>query len=178
MHNRQLSMSLLLGLGLVSFPSVIVAAVPASATQAAPADAQAKPPTELDLTKAALAETQAKLDRQTVIADNARAQLRQVRNQGKLKDELLTLAQQRNAELLAIGREVLDRYAHKGLFSVVAGAEPYVQASRVRMENLVQDYEDKLRAAKFTADTLPPSVEARMKAELAPAPGPAPTPAN
>lgn len=143
-----------------------------------------KEPTEVEKLRAEVAELRARLDRQEMVADNARGQLDQAREQIRLKDELLTLGRQRNAELLALGREILARYRSKGLGDVVIGSEPFVQASRVRLENLAQDYEDKLRASGFTAATLPPSVETRMRTELAqPAdaaaePAPEPTPAD
>lgn len=159
-------------------------AAPAQEASAAPAAAAAaKEPTEVEKLRAEAADLRARLDRQEVVADNARGQLQQAREQIRLKDELLMLGRQRNAELLALGREILARYRSKGLGDVVIGSEPFVQASRVRLENLVQDYEDKLRAAGFTVATLPPSVEARMRAELAPPsdaaqPAPEPTPAD
>jgi len=139
-----------------------------AAPTAATADqAAAKPPTEAEKLRAEVAELRRQLDRQTLIADNARGQVTRMREDVRIKDELIELGRTRNAELFKLGGEILDRYGRKDFFDLVGGSEPFVQSSRVRLENLVQDYEDKLRAARFTRDTLPPSVEARMRAELA-----------
>lgn len=100
--------------------------------------------------------------RQQVAVDNARMQVEAMRAEIKLKDELLVLARDRNAELYKIASEILARHARKRSW------EPFIQSSRVRMENLVQSYEDRLRAARVTEATLPPSVEAQMQRELAP----------
>lgn len=159
--------------------SAVAAPTAATADQAI---VPAKPPTEVEKLRAEaerlraeVADLRRQLDRQTLIADNARGQLDRARGEAKLKDELIELGRTRNTELLKLGREILDRYGRKDFFDLVGGSEPFVQSSRVRLENLVQDYEDKLRAARFTKDTLPPSVEARMRAELAPrADAPAP----
>lgn len=155
---------------------------PLAAAQPAAQEIPGKPPTEVERLRAEVETLRRQLDRQTLIADNARGQLNQGREEAKLKDELIELGRARNAELLKIGREILDRYARKDFFALFGDGEPFVQASRVRMENLVQDYEDKLRAQRFTKDTLPPSVEARMRADLAaPAeaqPAPEPQPNN
>jgi hypothetical protein len=78
----------------------------------------------------------------------------------KLKDELLLLGRQRNAELYTAASEVLDRLARR------RSLEPFVQAQRVSMENLVQNYEDRLRAARVYDTTLPPSLQLRMQQEL------------
>ena len=166
--------------------ALLLTAAPAFAADAVPpAEATVKEPTEVEKLRTEVAEMRARLDRQEMVADNARGQLQQARDEIKLKDELLMLGRQRNAELMALGREILARYRSKGLGDVVIGSEPFVQASRVRLENLVQDYEDKLRAAGFTEATMPPSVEARMRAALdqpadtdATAPAPEPKPAD
>lgn len=165
---------ILLGLSVSSSPleaalaqdTAVAAPTAATADQIA-ASKPAKPPTELERLRAENETLRRQLDRQTLVADNARGQLTQAHGEAKLKDELIELGRTRNAELLKLGREILDRYARKDFLDVLGGSEPYVQASRVRLENLVQDYEDKLRAQRFTKDTMPPSVEARMRAELA-----------
>ena len=100
--------------------------------------------------------------RQQVAVDNARQQVEALRAEIALKDELLVLARERNAELYAVASEVLARHAKQRSWEI------FVQSSRVRMENLVQSYEDRLRAARVTEATLPPSVNERMQRELAP----------
>lgn len=49
-----------------------------------------------------------------------------------------------NTKLHALGLELLDRYEKKGVADVLAQHEPFVQASRVRLENLLQGYREQL----------------------------------
>ena len=132
---------------------LLVAGLPAPQDQASPTPVPA-------------AETSVQLEerylRQQVAVDNARQQVEALRAEIALKDELLVLARERNAELYAVASEVLARHAKQRSWEI------FVQSSRVRMENLVQSYEDRLRAARVTEATLPPSVNERMQRELAP----------
>ena len=139
---------------------------------AAPAAGQLSPsPTAV--TAAEAAQREELYLRQQVAVDNARQQVEALRAEMALKDELLLLARDRNAELYTVASEILARHAKQRSW------EPFIQSSRVRLENLVQSYEDRLRAARVTAATLPPSVEARMQQELAPAaPGTAAAPTS
>jgi len=49
-----------------------------------------------------------------------------------------------NMRLVAIGKEVLQRYAEMTVPDLLERKEPFLQFHRVAMENLVQGYEDKL----------------------------------
>jgi hypothetical protein len=150
-----------------SAQEVTAAARQNAAAVTQPQAAAPKPPSEVETFRAEAASLR-------------EAPLEQARGEFRRKAELLALGRTRNAELLLLGREILDRYRRKDFGAVLAGAEPFTQLTRVKLENLAQDYEDKLRAARFTTDTLPPSVEAKMKADLAVGPDgqPAPAPQN
>jgi hypothetical protein len=50
----------------------------------------------------------------------------------------------KNAELYKIGEEVLGLYDKKDFLDLVAG-EPVTKLKRVELENMMQDYEDKMR---------------------------------
>jgi chromosome segregation ATPase len=52
--------------------------------------------------------------------------------------------QTRNAALFRTANEILTRYERFGLGEALAAKEPFVGVTRVKLENLVQDYEDKL----------------------------------
>lgn len=49
-----------------------------------------------------------------------------------------------NEKLHGLGLELLDRYANKGLPQLIDEKEPLLQFGRVRLENLLQGYRDKL----------------------------------
>jgi len=107
-----------------------------------------------------IAELEGYLARQTTIAENARQEVEAVRAELKLKDELLVLGRERNAELYAIANEITQKYVRS------RSIDPFIQSSRIKMENLKQSYEDRLHAARIYESTLPPSVQKRMDAEL------------
>ena len=50
----------------------------------------------------------------------------------------------KNLELYKTGNEILTRYEKFGLGDAIGAKEPFVGLSRVKLENLVQDYKDKL----------------------------------
>jgi len=57
----------------------------------------------------------------------------------------LTQCTAKNAALEKLGREILDRLDQRGLLSDFAADEPVTQLYRVKLENLIQDYQDKMR---------------------------------
>lgn len=134
---------------------IIIAPLALLAIAAAPApSAPVQKPAER------IAELEGLLARQTTIADNARQEVEALRAEIRLKDELLVLGRERNAELHAIAKEITEKYVRS------RSVDPFIQSSRVRMENLKQSYEDRLHAARIYEGTLPPSVQQRMDAEL------------
>jgi hypothetical protein len=58
--------------------------------------------------------------------------------------QLLTTCAAKNAILYRTAREILDRYANVGLGDVLSAKEPFIGAKRVQLQNLAQDYQDKL----------------------------------
>jgi chaperonin cofactor prefoldin len=71
---------------------------------------------------------------------------------------------ERNYSLYQVDNEVLDRYAHEGVFSHVASAEPFTRIKRTEIDNLVLEYKERAE-------------ELRVKKAEAP-PGAAPPPAS
>jgi hypothetical protein len=52
--------------------------------------------------------------------------------------------QTKNAALFKLGNEILTRYEKFGLGDAISAKEPFVGLTRVKLENLVQDYQDQL----------------------------------
>lgn len=52
--------------------------------------------------------------------------------------------QTKNLAMFKIGSEILSRYEKFGLGTALAAREPFVGTMRVKLQNLVQDYQDKL----------------------------------
>lgn len=61
-----------------------------------------------------------------------------------------TTCKEMNAELYKVGTEILDRYAGVGIGDALASREPFIGFKRVELQNLVQDYQDKLLDQKVT----------------------------
>jgi hypothetical protein len=68
----------------------------------------------------------------------------------KFADSCLKLDRQvadlksKNAALFKLGNEILSRYEKFGLGTALTAKEPFVGITRVKLQNYVQDYEDKL----------------------------------
>jgi hypothetical protein len=54
----------------------------------------------------------------------------------------------KNLALFKVGNEVLDRYEKFGLGDALTAREPFVGLTKVKFQNLVQDYQDKLSDQK------------------------------
>ena len=52
--------------------------------------------------------------------------------------------ERKNLALFGLGNEILTRYEKFGLGEALAAREPFTGLTRVKLENLVQDYHDKL----------------------------------
>jgi DNA repair exonuclease SbcCD ATPase subunit len=50
----------------------------------------------------------------------------------------------KNGKLVAIGNELLQRYQNIGFGEVIGAKEPFVGTTRVELQNLAQDYGDKI----------------------------------
>ena len=134
-----------------------VAAVPIPAPVPTPAAAPPANQAELDRLRAALREAQAQSQRPRVVVDpagmqqaNARAEIAQ--QAAAQADAALKACIDQNRALLAASTELLRLYEGADFrWLLLASAEPVLGLSRVRLENLVQDLEDKLRQGRCTA---------------------------
>ena len=70
------------------------------------------------------------------------------RERGELQQQL-DVCTQRNVALYGVGMEVLDRYESKGFWSVMKQKEPFTQLKRVEIENLAEDYRQRLDDARY-----------------------------
>jgi chromosome segregation ATPase len=59
----------------------------------------------------------------------------------------------KNLTLFKVGNEILTRYEKFGLGTAIAAREPFVGLTRVKLENLVQGYADKLADSRSTPGT-------------------------
>lgn len=75
-------------------------------------------------------------------------------DRAKLAADIVVLERQladreaKNIALFKLGGEILTRYEKFSLGEALAAREPFVGATRAKLENLVQDYQDKLAAQR------------------------------
>ena len=114
--------------------------------------------TERDAIRAQQSDTTQRLAQERATLAQARAQQAVQQTQlvgqqtqlaalGTQKDALssqLDAAVRNNLALHALGLELLSRYEGKGVLESLSAREPFLQIKRVELENLVQDYRDKL----------------------------------
>ncbi|MBW8854519.1 MAG: hypothetical protein JF604_09375, partial [Bradyrhizobium sp.] len=97
----------------------------------------------LEKWQAAYKETAATAQARDADAKRMEAALVALREQNRLAEE-------KNAKLYQLGRDLLDLYEHKSVLDVVGAAEPVTKLKRVEYENVAQDYEDRLRDSRVT----------------------------
>jgi chromosome segregation ATPase len=55
----------------------------------------------------------------------------------------------KNAKLLKVGNEILDAYQQFDVGEAIAANEPFISIHRVELENMAQDFDDRLHEGKF-----------------------------
>lgn len=106
----------------------------------------------------------------TTLATNTEAQRAKLAANVILLNRQVADQQARNSAMYKIGIEVLARYEKFGLGDALTSREPFIGITRVKFENLIQDYHDKL------ADERIKPASASVPEQKAP-PAAAPTPA-
>jgi len=74
---------------------------------------------------------------------------KQLEEKGILLDRRVADQQRKNAAMYQLGLEVIRRYEKFGLGDAISAREPFIGATRVKFQNLVQDYQDKLTEQKI-----------------------------
>jgi chromosome segregation ATPase len=88
-----------------------------------------------------------KLDQDKSELSNSFAQLKASQ---EATEQQLKTCDQHNVKLYQSAQELLEKYQNKGTFSAMLQDEPILQFQSVEMENIIQEYEDKLRQGQYT----------------------------
>ncbi|WP_157200586.1 hypothetical protein [Methylomonas lenta] len=88
-----------------------------------------------------------KLDQDKSELSNSFAQLKASQ---EATEQQLQTCDQHNVKLYQSAQELLEKYQNKGTFSAMLQDEPILQFQSVEMENIIQEYEDKLREGQYT----------------------------
>jgi chromosome segregation ATPase len=126
---------------------------------------------QIALLKDALAAWE-KDDKQYVqLAKDKEAARAQLAGQVILLQRLVDDRESKNRALYNLGNEILERYEKFSLGDALAAKEPFTGISRVKLEELVQDYKDKILDQRITpGQPLPPEpAGAAGKPKLEPA---------
>jgi len=75
----------------------------------------------------------------------------QLSSKQKATEVQLATCGEHNVKLIKAAHELLDRYEHKGTWATLFKEEPVLQFKSVEMENIVQDYQDKINAGTYKA---------------------------
>jgi chromosome segregation ATPase len=94
--------------------------------------------------KDALEKWKAAYNKAVEVANNKEAQRAKLESQAVVLQRRVDDAETKNLALYQIGKEVLNRYEKFGLGTAITAREPFVGITKVKLENLVQDYSDKL----------------------------------
>lgn len=84
-----------------------------------------------------------------------------------LLDRKVADATRKNQELFQVGSEVLSKYEGFGLGTAIAAREPFTRTMRVKLENLVQEYGDKLNDGRLQPEDAPKAGKPAEKATAA-----------
>lgn len=106
------------------------------------------------------------------IANAKEAERAKLASQVILLDRKVADRETKNAEMFRIANEILRRYERFGLGDALLAREPFVGIARVKLENQVQDYQDKLLDQKIKPGQPPAGPPSSSQ------PSSSPTPSN
>jgi hypothetical protein len=76
---------------------------------------------------------------------------RKLQGELKLSRGETSSCEAKNVALYGYGRDLLAKYEGKGCIDALKAKEPFTQLERVKMENTLEEYRDKLDAQKLTS---------------------------
>ncbi len=98
----------------------------------------------LNQAKDALEKFKSSYDQMAVAAQKEKAEHNKLTSEIVLLKRKLADREAKNRELYKLASEILTRYEKFGLGDALAAREPFTGIARVKLENLVQDYSDKI----------------------------------
>lgn len=87
-----------------------------------------------------------------------------LQNTQKLTGEQLQICEDKNLKLFEAGQQAVKSFEDKGLLDTLLHDEPLLQFKTVEMENLVQEYEDKLLKQQYQHKEIPAANPAQTQA--------------
>jgi chromosome segregation ATPase len=113
---------------------------------------------ELQTSKSEAAELKRRLEEMTAKEQGTAQRLqvsemdiRKLQGELKLSRGEMASCEAKNLALYGYGRDLLAKYEGKGVWTSLKAAEPFTQLERVKIENVLEEYRDKLDAEKLAA---------------------------
>jgi uncharacterized lipoprotein YehR (DUF1307 family) len=103
---------------------------------------------ELDDTKESLAKWKAAYEQIQTAAQKSEAERARFASEAIILKRKVDDRERKNLELYKTANEVLTRYEKFGLGEALSAKEPFTGITRVKLENQVQDYQDKIADSK------------------------------
>lgn len=100
---------------------------------------------------AQIAQYRSAYDELLKMARAAETERQRLATEAAMQRTALTQCEAKNAQLYAVGQEILRAYETVDLGSVLASRQPFAAQSRVKFEQIAQQYGDKLYEGKFDA---------------------------
>ena len=76
--------------------------------------------------------------------DACKSQLQESASNISRQSQLIEMCEKKNMALYELNVEILDRYKKKGVWDALLQAEPFTQIKKVEIENIIQEYKEKL----------------------------------
>jgi len=111
------------------------------------------------------------------LARAAEAERQRLAQEAKSQQTAITQCEAKNTQLYAVGQEILQAYETMDIGTIMSVRQPFAAQSRVKYEQIAQQYGDKLYEGRFDQRTPAPATPA-ASAETAPATAPTPTPSR
>ncbi len=99
---------------------------------------------ELNDTKESLGKWKTACDQLSAAAKKSESERANLASESVILKRKLDDRERKNLELFRLANEILTRYEKFGLGEALAAREPFTGITRVKLENLVQDYHDKI----------------------------------
>lgn len=104
---------------------------------------------ELALYKEALGKWEKGFGQAKAVAEAKENERKQAADKLIVAERKVAEYERKNAEMYKAGTEVLERYAKFGLGTALLSREPFVGSMRVKFQNMIQDYGDKLNTERI-----------------------------
>jgi len=105
--------------------------------------------TVADKANAQIAQYRNSYDELLKLARHAEAERKRLTEEAGSQRTALAMCEEKNTKLYAVGLEILQAYETMDLGTVIAARQPFAAQSRVKYEQIAQQYGDKLYEGKF-----------------------------